>query len=459
MIKYYLIAATLLLTMVAASQAEVDFDFNGNVILGAWWAKEYNFTDDWYWDENGDSIPSGKDPYPTSYTDIVPAGALGFDFKTDRLQFAFELGAGVNCYDFRHAFSATSGWFYNKRFNLMAMVRKFYGEWNINDSTPCNFSASNQALYCGNGFSNTGVLTTGSRPLLQFKADKGIGDAFNITGKVAAILPDTLVFEVAAFDTKDTVVNGTEYAKVTMSQLLPKDENYKASVKIPKLEGYCGINFEHEIIGFALDVAAGYQNYKVIRRPKAHSKIEAGNYPGEIVIESYILGGNTSLKIGPVTAGFTYSGGKNLRPYGVMIGNPFRWRGLQGSQIITVFYPYAKTPTLDDQDLIVGDLIDPDRVDDVDKIDNSFSQEMAWILNVRPFEFLGGEGGYGMIKAYHEHSGTNSFWHNTRAFYGQISWKILEVITLTPEGGYYFYGPEINQGSFTYWGFNTSVEF
>jgi hypothetical protein len=244
-----------------------------------------------------------------------------------------------------------------------------------------------------------------------------------------------------------------------MSKTLPIDENCKATMKIPKFEGHCGINFEHDFLGFTFDAAAGYQNYKVVRRPVSHSKIENNNLPGEIEIESYILGGNSSLKVGPVTAGFTYSGGKNLQSYGVAIGNPFMWRGLQGSKLVEIFFPYAKSPTLNGQILAVGDLIDPDKVEDVDKTDNSFAQEFAWILKIKPFDFLSAEGGYGMIKAFHEDDNYNELWYDTKAFYGQISWKILEVITLTPEVGHYFYGPEINQGTFTYWGFNTSIEF
>lgn len=469
MIKNTLFASSILLFLIACViSADIDTDFKGKVVLGTWFAKEYNFTNDWYIDENEDTITNTKDPYPTSYTDIVQSGALEFDFKTSSLHFVFQLGAGKNVYDFRYAYNATSGSFFVMKSKTFAKINRFFGEWLISDifsvllgfeTTPTNFRTSHQALYDENYFLNSGVLCTGSKPMLQIMAKKSIGSAINIEGKIAVISPDTMVQEAVSFNTKDTTINGVKQAKVTLSKVLSLGNTTKATVKMPKFECRIGLAAEHTLLSFAFDIVGGYQKYEIIKRPKAHDLIGGSNVSGALEIESFVVGGNTNFKIGPVSIGFTYSGGKNLASYGVDIGNSFRWRGLAGSNLIDIFFPYAKSPTLDTVALNVGDVIPLNKVEDVKTIDNSYAQEMALIINIEPIEAISFEVGIGIVKARHDDEAYNEDWIDTKAFYGQISWKILDMLTLTPEVGYYFYGSKINQGSFTYWGFNTSLEF
>ena len=164
-----------------------------------------------------------------------------------------------------------------------------------------------------------------------------------------------------------------------------------------------------------------------------------------------------------VTIAYSCAGGQNLGLYGVNIGNPFKWRGDPDADLINIFYPYARLagygPSEEDPIFEKGSLIDPALAKSAKTLNNSYALEMAWIIKIKPWNFLSAEGGFGMVKASHDDPGRNSWWHDTYAWYGQVDVTVSNLLTLTPEFGYYFYGPGYKQGKFNYWGLNSQVRF
>ena len=88
---------------------------------------------------------------------------------------------------------------------------------------------------------------------------------------------------------------------------------------------------------------------------------------------------------------------------------------------------------------------------------NSSATEIAALLKFKPCNFLGFEGGVGIIFGNHEFENYDKWFHNTLAWYFQIELNVFEILKFTPEIGKYDYVPY--SGRYFNWGINTGIEF
>lgn len=486
MVKNYVGIFLLASGMMISGFAEIEVNFNGDIKFGAWWIKEWDFTDTLISrkpsqiDTTVDSI-FGEDPHPVTNLEILPFGFLGINLKKERLDFCFDLGIGKNIYDFEYLRSATLGQFFVKKKSFFVGFRNFYAQWNFNDAvslllgqsiTPCNFTSSNQAFLGGNGMNNSGVLETGRRPMIECMVNKNIGNAMEIGGSVAAVMVDTILMTLPTYyKIRDTTVTDTATGQSVVKSLIVENEVLeligglgilKANVELPKLEGRIDFNFQGKLFQNNLNLAAGYQKYDIVFR-SPHSIDPEENIYAEAELTSYVWGLNNVVSFPMTTIAYSCAGGQNPGIYGVNIGNPFKWRGDPNADIINIFYPYGRRagygPSEKDPIFEKGSLIDPELAKSAKTVSNSHLLEMAWIVNIRPWDFIAAEGGFGLVKASHDDPGRNQLWHDSYAWYGQIDVTVSNVLTITPEVGYYYYGPAYHQGKFYYWGLNSQVTF
>jgi hypothetical protein len=420
----------------------------------------------------------GEDPSPTANLDVMPFGFLGLNLAKEKIAFCFEMGIGRTTYDFQRSGSNTGGEYVVKKNGYFVRFKKFFADWNINDHfalrigqdvTPANFSTSNQALWGGNGMNNTGVLEDGARPMMQFMAKRSFGEGLQFGGKVAAIMVDTILMTLPTdFRIKDTTIVDTSTgqqiikSKVIVNQVMKEEKNLKANVQIPKLEGSIDCSLKYHVIDYTLHLAGGFQQYDIIFKHPIYYNEE--NIFPKATLQSYVWGVDNKLSFGMASVAFTCAGGKNLGIYGITIGNPFKWRGFANADIVNIFYPWGRAAGTgtSEQDGVVwayGDLVDPELAKSARTLNNSYAMEMAWIGRIKPWEFMAAEGGYGLVKASHDDESRNQWWHDTRAWYGQLEFTIANVFVITPEVGYIYYGPARNQGQLSYGGMNARIKF
>jgi hypothetical protein len=251
MLKKIICLFALALLMAIPVNSEPKVDFYGNISFGTWWSREWDFTDSIVNVDGVDTI-MGEDPSPTANLDVMPFGVLGINIAKEKIKVCFELGIGRTTYDFQRSSSNTTGDFTVKKNGYFVRFKKFFADWHINDNfalqigqnvTPANFSTSNQALFDGNGMNNCGVLEDGARPMMQFMAKRNIGGGIQLSGKVAAIMVDTMLMTFPTdYRIKDTTVidtnTGLQVAKsvIIANQVKDENKNLKANVQIPKLE-------------------------------------------------------------------------------------------------------------------------------------------------------------------------------------------------------------------------------
>ena len=477
MLKKIICLFALTLLMAIPGNSELNADFYGNISFGTWWSKESDFTDSIISVDGTDTI-MGEDPSPAANMDVMPFGILGIKLAKEKITCGFELGIGRIIYDFNFFQSMTSGNFLVKKKDFFVRFNKFFADWNINDHfalqigqnvTPANFSTSNQALFGGNGMNNCGVLEDGARPMMQFMAKQTIGGAVQLSGKVAAIMVDTMLMTLPTdYRIKDTTVldsiSGQQVAKsiIIANQVKEENKNLKANVQIPKLEGSFDFSLTYHLIEYTLHAAGGFQQYDIIYKPPI-------NYLGENIypkttLQSYVWGVDNSVSVGMASIAYTCAGGKNLGIYGINIGNPFKWRGAVESDLVNIFYPWARragTGASEETGVVwsAGDIVDHDLAKSARTLDNSYALEMAWIGRLKPWEFVAAEGGYGLVKASHDDETRKIWWHDTHAWYGQVELTIANVLVITPEVGYFMYGPRYAQGDLIYGGMNARIKF
>jgi len=496
-IKNIVYTISLLFTLLIPAVAVNNVDFYGNIRLGSWWSREQDFTKDTLrFNTSNNNTEIGHDTVPLYLMDFKPYGEFGFNIKTEKLKFVFGYGTITSLTGTRYYFSQTSGLFFGTRSTFFNQVNHCFGEWNITDNfslllgktlSPCNFSTSNQGLYGGWGLKNCGVLTSGSRPQIQFSIKKNIGTAFSFNGKIAALPVDTIAIPYWNFVAKDTLFEDPDPITgeldtvpgiyLTLNQMEVNELHpIKNSYSTPKFEASLGFNFEQDMFGFTLNVAGGYQEYKNIWKPFADSSNKqydpaTNDLVKKETIQSYIAGIEGTVKVGPILLGATYTQGKNIGSYGVTIGNPYRMRDRPDADNITIHYPsngradvlFPSGKTLpiisldDPSKLIRKDTINLNEIDL--SLHNSFTKEMAFVAKVKPLGYLSFEGGVGIIIPRHEDERKNSQAENTYTFYGQAEIEIGNSIILTPEGGYINYGPHHHQGVFYYGGFNATFKF
>jgi hypothetical protein len=425
----------------------VDLDFYGNLKLGAWWEIRERYYEDtisvdtvmWI-DTTGATVIdtvgalTDSDSLPYTFCNLLPHGHFGAKFKSDQFGACVEIGLQKNIYEAR--LSSMTDTKILPRENVFVYMRKWYVEWYMHDMftlllgqdySPVNYVPSNQGYYDDNSFANSGCVYGGRRPMIQFTAGNFAAEESGLgwEAKVAVINPDTSIMKFR---------NETRYPKVDM--------------KIPKFEGSVGINMEVGIFGFNLGGAFGYNTFN----SGTYSGNAIGGLPKDsckIPIVCWIGAGAAGFKLGPVSLDYTCAGGQNLGAYGLYITNPWVWRGGMMPEVVEIFWPFHEE-VLD----TMGIPIDYE-------LKNSTAFEMAFILKVKPVEWLGFEGGYGIIMADHSYWKYIERWpeDNIRAYYGNITFTVAEVLEFAPEFGQYLYGPLDGYGRITYGGLQTRFSF
>ncbi len=445
----------------ALQAAAIDFDFYGKMRLGVWQLRyERSYDDSVGVDTNVvvrrnvvyDSINSRWDTtdiYRTvsesdslAYynTDFLPHGYLGVNCAINNFDLCFEFGIAKNVNQVRIIGGVTRPRLLGKE-SMAIYMRKWTINWHINDLisivfgqdySPVNFIPSEQVLYTKNSFANTGCVYGGRNPMVQFSlsniASGGEGAGFTGGVKLAAIKPDTVALQFRGDDLYSS----------------------KVDAKMPKLEAKGEINYENNILGAYFGIAGGYNRFSIgsyFQSDVIQNRIPLDS--AKSLVTCYIIAGNACFKVGPVSLDYTLGIGKNPGAYGLFVSpNPWVWRGDQKADITNIFYPKHEVV----MDASGGDT-------GLFKILNSNSTQMAWILKVKPFDWLYFESAFGMVAADHEYEEWEKNWNNVYAYYAQFEFTVAEQLKLTPEFGQYYYGPKMWYGRHTYWGFQVEFGF
>lgn len=419
----------------------VDFDMYGDVRLGVW----FEMRERWYYDTNTIKLDSsfvgndlkidttvemGKDSIPTYLCSWVPFGNFGFRAKGDKIGACLELGIGENLSDASFP-SITSAILYTRR-DLIIYMRKWYAEWYINDlmtiligqdNALTNLVVSNQGYMDQNSLTNMGCLASGSRPMIKLSVGGEVGSFFKLESSVAALKPDTVKIPIQ-YQNRTTLIE----------------------TRLPKAEGRVGVNYEKDFFACNLKTAMGFQRF--------YSVLREGRVPldsTKVAIDSWVVGGEVGIKIGPFSVAYTASKVKNPGSYRIAHGNPWSWRigSAADPHIKDVYYPYH------DKDSIFtgGDTIAYWRL----KHSNLF--QMAGVLKFKPWEFLSFEGGGGWVMIDHDYDYFEDVvWVDRYAGYFQIEITIAECLVITPEIGQFLWGREAKHGGrFSYFGLMTNI--
>jgi hypothetical protein len=460
----------LIFVIANTANSELNYSFTGNISVGLWGAKDYDFTSDKVFNENGDTI-LGKDRYPAGYLEVMPFGSVGLNIKTNKVDFCFELGIGRCLSSSKYTYTSVGSYSFNYKYSFSVRPDNFYGELHLGNvfsllggksSIPCSFYVTNQLLYWNNGFNTYDALDYGSKPLLQIKISKNFGSIINLTTKIAAIVPDTVGYALACFKTKDTTVfdiNGipSKKALVIHSLILSSAYGeYMIKRTIPRFEGSLDFNLTWKFLHINPQFAGGYQQYTMMFKPYLINSQPPYDYSAKQVVQSYLIGGKLDVGIGPVTIGYAVAGGMNPGVYGVNTINAFRSRRLSNYDI---FYPTTTPPMLNGNMVKENGYLNPEQVKDVKTYYTGHIKKMAWFGKVKPVKYLSLEGGFGMIKASHEYTFFDQQWHDVNAWFGRIELFLFDQLTLAPEVGQYRYGPKYGQGQFTFYGLTTSFRF
>ncbi len=431
----FVLLALLMTTPVMA----VDFDVYGELNTGMWWDKRER----WYDDSMGvyisdtQTVEMGADSLPVYNTSFLPFGKFGFTLKTDRITGCVEMGGGDNVYDMN--LSGATGMKILKRTAPFIYLRKWYGSVDLNDYlsiligqdyAPANFFPSNQAFYDHNSLLNLGCLYTGRIPGAQLTIGNKEGSSpFSVKGRIACLKVDTMVISF----------RGSIESEV--------------ETKIPKFEGRLDLNYDSEIFGFNFNAVGGYERFYSMLR--ADPSVPKDSF--KVAIDNFVGGAALGIKLGPVTLGGTYSYSQNPATYGILVGNRWEWRGDN-------IEPKTRDIYLPRHDIIYDTLTSSTGNDSIVTagygIFNSKMMQAAAVLKVKPMDMLAFEGGFGWQTCTHEFELLNVYFNDRFAYYIQAEITLLEMITLTPEFGQFFWGKEyMTGGRFTYWGMMTSFKF
>jgi hypothetical protein len=416
-----------------------DFDLYGNFSLGTWWMRREHFYSDtmgFIIDTINDSVFDKDSIAPVVYNDWVPTGSFGVKFKTGIFGGCIEFGMGKNIYDALLTGDPNLRLMQNK-WGYYLSVKRWFAEWYINDMItfltgqdmpPASFLQSNKILGYEQGYNFMGVLYTDFQPMFQIT----IQDPNALfEGKLAAIKIDTTLILIQ--DKTEAVT-------------------YVADSKIPKIEGSFMVNIDRETFGLNCKLAGGFQQYLSTGFNQQLDLNEAKQ-----TITSYIVGGDLGVRVGPVSLICNGFHGKNIGTYGVKVGPFYGWWREKDFQYEKMFYPVHDEDTIKTAtDTTV-----------VWEIYNSTATEIAMIINVKPFEFLSFDGGFGIVLGDHELDEWNDKWQEclegmtieSYSWYAQMELTISEQITIGPEVGQYVFGRWRGFGRLFYWGFNVGVDF
>lgn len=436
-----IIALAIVLPLKAA-----DFDLYGRIAPAVWFTKRERFYDDSIGLEidtnvtpNDTTVIMESDSLPLYYCTLWPFGEFGFKLRSDRISVRAELGIRQSVYS-GSITSATSPKFRVRE--LWALYSKhFYLQWFINDwmslllgktEAPACFFSSNQRFYGGNSFRNSGSLYTGSNAMIQFSFGNDLSPAdmapgFSWEAKAAAVKIDSAV-----------VFLYYNPEPVPLSEV-------NCDTKFPKFEGSFEAQLEKDFITASIELGGGFQQYQLSYNGSLQQFDKS-----KIKINSYVLGYDLGIKIGPVRVAYNWAWGQNLSAYGVEISSPFLWRQVRVPGLLDV-----QTPTL-------VDIFYPKhfQVNDTTwEMKHGKAVQMCGVLTVQPLKWLSFEGGYGYVHAEHEHLGLDSTWEDTHAYYAGIQLKIADILEVNPEYGQYLYGNEPGFGRITYWGVELAIVF
>lgn len=423
-----------------------DFDIYGDIKLGAWFERRESYYRDTVITIEGNDTNSdwGKDSIPIFLCNWIPHGFLGFKVKGDRIGACVEIGVGNNLVD------ATTGSITNPKLYKMRgaviYLGKWYTEFYISDfwtlligqgSAATNLVISNQAYIDHNSLTNMGCLATGNSPMIKMSFAGEFGNSFRLEGSLAALRTDTVSI-----------------------YLQNQDKTTEIESKAPKAEIGFGVDFEQEMFAWNFKAAGGFQRYFALLRalPK-----DSGTVP----IDAWVVGAEAGGKVGPVSIAYTVSIGKNVGCYGVAHGNPWSFRigSATDPHIKDLYYPAHKK-----YDDTLTDSQGNDSLVPYWELKNSTLTQMAFVLKVKPWEFLSFETGAGMVIVEHEDDHFDEIWpgedewdwyyRNRLAWYFQAEATIAEVFKITPELGQFLWGPVLgNGGRYTYWGLMASIGF
>ena len=417
-----------------------DFDLYGRVAPAAWFTKRERFYDDSIGVDtvSGDAIIE-SDSLPLYYCTLWPFGEIGFKFDSDRMSVRAEVGVRQSLYS-GYISGATSPKFrvrelwslYAKHFYLQLYVTDWMSLLLGKTESPACFFASDQRFYGGTSFRNSGALYTGSNAMIQFAFGNDLSSAeaapvFSWEAKAAAVKIDSSVVRLYG------------------------EDNVISNAKFPKFEGSFEAQLAKDFFTVGLELAGGFQQYLLAYRG-GQLEFDRDNLP----VNSYVLGYDVGVKVGPVSVAYNWAWGQNLGAYGVEISNPFLWR-------------QAPVPGL--QDVLVPTVVDifyPKHLEIIDttgmgnnywKLKHGKAIQMCAILNIQPLEWLSFEGGYGYIHAEHDEPGLDTTWEDTHAFYGGARCKVADILEINPEFGRYTYGNKPGFGRITYWGVEFAIVF
>jgi hypothetical protein len=242
------------------------------------------------------------------------------------------------------------------------------------------------------------------------------GYLLNWTGKVAAIVPDTMTIQYKGnvFDVQRETV-------------------------MPKMEGGIEMAWDFHVVKGHINSIGGYEGYNLLLVPW-----DVNSEPSKDTcvdwLESYVAGVDAQIEIGPVTAVYDLAAVKNPGVYSVFVGSPFSWRT---TPMAEAYYPV--------------NIMAPG--DSRFKTYNSYSSMQAWILRIRPFEWLATEGAYGLIQTRHDYAEWDKKCSKQHSWYGNFQITIHKTFTFTPEFGQIYYGPKLAYGKVTYCGLGMHAEF
>jgi hypothetical protein len=427
--KRLIVASILLLSAAAIGAADLkDFSIYGSVRMGTWMDRTEKFLNDTInspWDPPPHNI--GADPHPDYHFNILPYGNLGIQYKGNNIGATFEMGVQSALND--AYISNVTGQQVFRVEKYYATIRRFFAEWYINnhftfiigqDYVPICFFSSNQMYYDNNSFGNTGSLYGGRKPMLEI-IFSNFKDALNIglEAKLATIKVDTC--SVQYYEDRYPLTNSL----------------------FPKIEASFKGRLNNDPLKLDLKIAGGFQQYELVQEI---GDISSGSYDSikHQPVNCYIAGVHGGITTGPVSLMGDFAMGQNWGPYGLYIGNPFTYRGLELSYLADIFYPTFSSDTL-----APGGLSN----------NNSITKEADVILKFKALPSLSFETGFGWVDASHADSTVAAYWHDSYAFYLQSEIKAMGVVTFTPEIGMYYYGPAKGYGRMMYAGFGTRIDF
>jgi len=233
--------------------------------------------------------------------------------------------------------------------------------------------------------------------------------------------------------------------------------NPQCSAKLPKFEAGFKYFIEKGKFSTYGNFAGGFQTYDVVRFEGEALLTKDSLY---LKIPSFVIGTDLGVKVGAVSLSADVFYGQNIGTYGAFIGDKYSWWRVKYEDPFTAeekyvnkymadFYPMHDSVWLD----ATGEKVEW-------KLFNSTALGFAGILKIKPLNFLGFEGGFGMMIVDHESEKMKrGLDYKRRAWYFQTELTAFNVLKITPEVGQTDNGPLSGYGRYFYWGLNTGIEF